>query len=167
MRPITRPALFLTQVPTHPAPGSGYTNDIRIRVALGSPPGSSGYTNPGVVARNSRQSLRIRITNRVSTVVRPTQPKGNNTPLCPYLRRQTPIEQQTMDSTTRLPMIDDRLRGRNLHGDANPITARRMRFASSLSRGIQVRPVSARVLNRDGTVSRLSGGRVTDEYLRQ
>jgi len=30
---------------------------------------SSGYTNPGVVARKSRQSLRIRITNRVSTVV--------------------------------------------------------------------------------------------------
>ena len=29
---------------------------------------SSGYTNPGVVARKSRQSLRIRITNRVSTV---------------------------------------------------------------------------------------------------
>ena len=33
---------------------------------------SSGYTDPGVVARKSRQSLRIHITNRVSTVA----PKG-------------------------------------------------------------------------------------------
>ena len=37
---------------------------------------SRGYTNPGVVARNSRRSLRIRITNRVSTVA----PEGSRPP---------------------------------------------------------------------------------------
>jgi len=57
-------------IPDPGSHGSGPGECIYERYTNPGGPGitSSGYTNPGVVARNSRQSLRIRITNRVSTV---------------------------------------------------------------------------------------------------